>query len=215
MCLEMPRAWQLGRHLMLTYVTKMGIGSCMGLRLGMHTGGLKQLMVPDLANHVDECTKVRSEIRGGKKKRKRKEKKSQLSPDSSTFTACSHSVRLSLSLSRKGAEKNQPKKTREDRSSNRKDHAYADQKLKEKIEVAELLMRKMSQFQDQPSTDHRLQEQEQEAQGNIHDPELIQEKEETIKSTTQLLLRTREAIIRRIECSGGKRRLQNPDIHKT
>ncbi|CBI35537.3 unnamed protein product, partial [Vitis vinifera] len=24
MCLEMPRAWQLGRHLMLTYVTKMG-----------------------------------------------------------------------------------------------------------------------------------------------------------------------------------------------
>ena len=36
----------------------------------------------------------------------------------------------------------------------------------------------MSQFQDQPSTDHHLQEQEQEqeAQGNIHDPELIQEK---------------------------------------
>ncbi|WKA11298.1 hypothetical protein VitviT2T_028811 [Vitis vinifera] len=54
--------------------------------------------------------------------------------------------------------------------------AYADQKLKEKIEVAELLMRKMSQFQDQPSTDHHLQEQEQEAQGNIHDPEPIQEK---------------------------------------
>ncbi|KAL6311251.1 hypothetical protein AAG906_035730 [Vitis piasezkii] len=45
----------------------------------------------------------------------------------------------------------------------------------------------MSQFQDKPSTDHRLQEQEQEAQGNIHDPELIQEKEETITSTTQLL----------------------------
>ena len=39
-------------------------------------------LVPDLANHVDECIKVRSEIRGGKKKRKRKEKKSQLSPDS-------------------------------------------------------------------------------------------------------------------------------------
>ena len=39
-------------------------------------------MVPDLANHVDECIKVRSEIKGGKKKRKRKEKKSQLSPDS-------------------------------------------------------------------------------------------------------------------------------------
>ena len=39
-------------------------------------------------------------------------------------------------------------------------------------------MRKMSQFQDQPSTDHHLQEQEheQEAQGNIHDPEPIQEK---------------------------------------
>ncbi|XP_019073407.2 uncharacterized protein LOC109121966 [Vitis vinifera] len=36
----------------------------------------------------------------------------------------------------------------------------------------------MSQFQDQPSTDRHLQEQEQEqeAQGNIHDPELIQEK---------------------------------------
>ena len=29
-------------------------------------------MVPDLANHVDECIKVRSEIRGGKKERKRK-----------------------------------------------------------------------------------------------------------------------------------------------
>ena len=28
--------------------------------------------VPDLANHVDESIKVRSEIRGGKKKRKRK-----------------------------------------------------------------------------------------------------------------------------------------------
>ncbi|CBI35535.3 unnamed protein product, partial [Vitis vinifera] len=40
----------------------------------------------------------------------------------STFTTCSLSVRLSLSLSRKGAEKNQPKKTREDRSNNRKDH---------------------------------------------------------------------------------------------
>ena len=37
-------------------------------------------------------------------------------------STCSHSVRLSLSLSRKGAEKNQPKKTREDRSNNRKDH---------------------------------------------------------------------------------------------
>lgn len=39
-------------------------------------------MVPDLANHVDECIKVRSEIREEKKKRKRKEKETQLPSDS-------------------------------------------------------------------------------------------------------------------------------------
>ncbi|KAL6337401.1 hypothetical protein AAG906_036715 [Vitis piasezkii] len=93
---------------------------------------------------------------GGRIMRYEHRMQSWMPHQSSTFTTCSHSVPQSVSLSRKGAEK----PTKEDRSSNRKDHG------------------KMSQFQDQPSTDHhpQEQEQEQEAQGNIHDPELIQEK---------------------------------------